>query len=97
MQFLRTVFWVILAIIVVYFAWANPQVAQVNLWGGLAWYPPMWFAMLMSFLAGLLPMALLHRATRWHLRRRLEQANRALVETPAQPPAVPSTTPSGTV
>ncbi|UVO52928.1 hypothetical protein [Sphingomonas sp. SUN039] len=81
MQFLKTIFWVIIAVIVVYFAWANPQVVQVNLWSGLAWFPPMWFAMLTSFLAGLVPMALLYRATRWTLRRRLDSANRALTDT----------------
>lgn len=96
MQFLRTLFWVVLAIVVVYFAWANPQVVQVNLWGGLAWYPPMWFAMLMSFLAGLVPMALLHRATRWHLRRRLDNANRALTDT-YPPPAPASNVPANPV
>ena len=90
MQFLRTIFWVILAVVVAYFAWANPQTAQVNLWGGIAWFPPMWFALLAAFLLGLLPVLVLHRATRWSLRRRLDTANRALAE--SQTATAPVTT-----
>ena len=95
MQFLRTIFWVVVAVVVVYFAWANPHVVQVNLWSGLAWYPPLWFALLTSFLAGLLPMLLLHRTTRWTMRRRLDSANRALTETAVLPSTARDVPPPG--
>lgn len=95
MQFLRTVFWVVLALFVGYFCWANQQRVQVNLWGGIAWYPPLWFAMICAFLVGLVPVAILHRATRWNLRRKLETANRSIVAAPATAPVRSDMAPPG--
>jgi uncharacterized integral membrane protein len=91
MQFLRTLFWVVLAVVAVIFAVNNWSQVTVNLWGGLqadAKLPVLLFA---AFLIGLVPMFILHRATRWSLRRRLESAERSLSElraldTPATDP-----------
>jgi len=99
MQFLRTLFWVVLAVVAVIFAVNNWTQVTVNLWGGLqadAKLPVLLFA---AFLIGLVPMYLLHRATRWSLRRRLESAERSLnelraldppVADPVVPPPVPT-------
>jgi uncharacterized integral membrane protein len=80
MQFLRTLFWVVLAVVAVIFAVNNWNQVTVNLWGGLqadAKLPVLLFA---AFLLGLVPMFILHRATRWSLRRRLDSAERSLAE-----------------
>jgi uncharacterized integral membrane protein len=87
MQFLRTVFWVVLAVIGVIFAMANWTPVTINLWSGLVVDTRLPILLLITFLLGLVPMLVLHRATRWSLRRRLDNANRALTETrsPAEP------------
>lgn len=80
MQFLRTVFWVVLAVVGVIFATANWTPVTVNLWSGMVLDTRLPVLMLVTFLLGLVPMLIVHRATRWSLRRRLDNANRALTE-----------------
>jgi putative membrane protein len=80
MQFLRTLFWVILAVVAVIFAFNNWTQVSVNLWGGLHADAKLPVLLLVAFLIGLLPMFILHRATRWNLKRRLDNAERALAD-----------------
>jgi lipopolysaccharide assembly protein A len=95
MQFLRTVFWVVLAVVIVVFCTNNTHEAKVYLWDQLYWGPPMWAVVLAAFLAGLLPPWIVHRLTRWSLRRKLDTANRTLAEARAMnEPASPSPSPS---
>ncbi len=90
MQFLRTVFWVVLAVVGVIFATANWTPVHVYLWSGLVLDTQLPVLMLLTFLLGLVPMLIIHRATRWNLRRRLDNANRALTEAlPAPAPPAP--------
>ena len=80
MQFLKTLFWVVLAVAAVIFAMRNWTPVTVNLWAGLlidAKLPVLIFG---AFALGFLPTFLLHRATRWRLRRRLESHERALAD-----------------
>lgn len=80
MQFLRTLFWVVLAVVAAIFAFNNWTQVTINLWGGMqadAKLPVLLFA---AFLIGLVPMYVLHRATRWTLRRRIDSAERSLAE-----------------
>jgi lipopolysaccharide assembly protein A len=84
MQFLRTVFWVVLAVVGVVFAFNNSQIVTIALWRDIVVDTPLWMVALIAFLAGLLPTLILYRATKWSLKRRLESANRALFE-PAPP------------
>jgi putative membrane protein len=86
MQFLRTLFWVVLAVVAVIFAVNNWTQVTVNLWGGLQADAKLPVLLLGAFLIGLVPMYLLHRATRWSLRRRLDSAERSLLE--LRPPEV---------
>lgn len=102
MQFLRTVFWVVVAVLGVIFAFNNSQIVTIALWADIVVDTPLWMVALIAFLVGLLPMMVVHRTTRWSLKRRLESANRALVETPVQssavnvpPGAVPIVPPAG--
>ncbi len=93
MQFLRTVFWVVLAVLGVIFAFNNGKSVEVILWSDISIITPLWMVALLSFLVGLLPILILHRATRWNLNRKLEAANRNLSETRAvvEPASVPAT------
>ncbi len=81
MQFLRTVFWVVLAVAGVIFAFNNGQRVDVIFWGDITINTPLWMVALLAFLLGLLPILILHRATRWNLNRKLDAANRTLTET----------------
>lgn len=103
MQFLRTVFWVVLAVLGVIFSFNNWQIVSIRLWGDILVDTPLPILLFVVFMLGLLPVLLLHRATRWRLNRKLDAANRSLTETrivsePArfdniQPGAAPITTP----
>ena len=96
MQFLRTAFWVVLAIIIMIFSFANWTPVTINLWGGLQLDTKLPVLVVVAFLAGSLPFWALHKATRWRLRRKLDTAERALAAvTPTayaqpSPPAPPS-------
>ncbi len=91
MQFLRTVFWVVLAVVGVIFSTANWTRVTVRLWSDMVLDTQLPILMLITFLLGLVPMLIVHRATRWSLRRRLDNANRALTE--ALPPPAPPLAP----
>ena len=95
MQFLKTVFWVLLAIVGVMFAFANSQRVSVALWSEMVVDTPLWMVALIAFLAGFVPMLVLHRTTRWTMRRRLDSANRALTETAVLPSTVRDLPPPG--
>ncbi len=100
MQTIRTILWVLLAIVMVAFIAINWVAVPVNIWPfadgtyhHFNW--PIGFVVLVSFLLGLVPMWLLHRGARWQFNRRigtLENSVRAAsvsvpVNTPAQAPA----------
>ena len=96
MQFLRTVFWVVLAVVGVIFAFNNSGRVNVTLWGDIIVETPLWMVALLSFLIGLLPTLILHRATRWRLGRKLDAAQRTLLEArPVADPVYPSAMPPG--
>ena len=93
MQFLKTLFWVALAVILVLFGSVNWTPVTLKLWGGLEADVKLPVLMLFAFLAGFLPMLVVHRARLWTLRRRLEAHERqaaALAHlTPATSPPLP--------
>ena len=74
MQFLKTLFWVVLAIILVLFARANWTQVTINLWGGLQADVKLPVLVLFTFLLGFLPTFLILRGRIWGLKRRLETA-----------------------
>jgi putative membrane protein len=81
MQFLKTLFWVVLAIVAVIFAmnnWTPP--AKINLWAGLIVEIKLPILIFAAFLIGFLPTFSYYRATRWRMRRRLESTERALAD-----------------
>jgi lipopolysaccharide assembly protein A len=80
MQFLKTLFWVTLAVIAVVFSLNNWAPITINLWNGLQLDTRLPLLMVSSFLLGLVPMLLLHRTTRWRLRRKLETMERSMAD-----------------
>lgn len=93
MQFLRTLFWVVIAVAAVVFATRNWNTVTISLWGGLQADVKLPVLIFGAFLVGLVPPWILHRATRWSLRRRLESTERALSEARGYDPAQPATVP----
>ena len=78
LQFARTLFAVVIAVLVVVFALTNRQPVDVNLWGGLVWSPPLGYLIIAVFLLGWLPAWLLHRYSKWSLGRRINRTEQQL-------------------
>jgi uncharacterized integral membrane protein len=85
MQFLKTLFWVALAVILVLFASENWFAVTLNLWGGLQADVKVPILVIAAFLLGFLPTFFLYQARLWSLRRRYEPLGRpATAPVPAQ-------------
>ena len=92
MQFLKTLFWVVVAVTLVLFAMANWFAVTLNLWGGLQADVKLPILLLLAFLLGFVPTFLVYRARLWALRRRTDGPQQSSV---ANIPAVPAPGPSG--
>jgi len=100
MQFLKTLFWVILAVVAVIFSLGNWTPVTLKLWGDVQVDSKLPVLLFGAFLLGLLPTFVLHRATRWRLKKRLETTERALNDArgvPAAPPEERGPIPPGSV
>jgi hypothetical protein len=82
MSFLKTLFWIVVAVIVALFCFNNWTVVGVNLWSGLILETKLPILLGFFFLIGLLPPLLLWQATRYRLRRR-DMADAGVVVAPA--------------
>jgi uncharacterized integral membrane protein len=82
MNFLRTLFWVVLAVSLAIFANQNWNDVTVNLWGNLQAEIKLPVLLIAIFLIGFLPPFFILRGRLWTLRRRL-----AIAERPAVPPS----------
>ncbi|MGK2910700.1 MAG: LapA family protein [Sphingobium sp.] len=89
MQFLKTAFWVVIAVAIALFCKANWASVPVKLWGDLVADIKLPILMIASFLLGAVPFWIALRATRWRLRKRLDAAERALATVTAAPPPAP--------
>jgi uncharacterized integral membrane protein len=89
MQFLKTLFWIALTVVLVLFAKANWNAVTLKLWGGLEADVKLPVLVLAAFLLGFLPTLIVYRARLWGLKRRLEPAERQVVPAPAAPAPVP--------
>jgi uncharacterized integral membrane protein len=89
MQFLKTLLWVVAAVLLVLFGSANWEAVTVRLWGGLQVDIKLPVLVLLAFLLGFLPTLIVHRAKLWSLKRRLEALERPVANTPfpVAPPA----------
>ncbi|WHO40558.1 LapA family protein [Sphingobium sp. AP49] len=104
MQFLRTAFWVVIAVALAFFCMANYVPVTVRLWGDMVMETKLPVLLIGAFLLGAMPFWIMARATRWRMKRRLESTERALVAAtasttvsaapvPAPVPAVAEPTP----
>lgn len=94
MQFLKTLFWVVLTVAAVVFAMRNWVPVTVSLWGGLLVEAKLPVLLYGAFLLGLLPMLGWASATRWRLRRRIDSQERALADIKAATEMPPVVTPA---
>jgi lipopolysaccharide assembly protein A len=88
MQFLKTLFWVLVAVIVALFASRNWGDVTLNLWGDIQADIKIPLLLLVVFLLGFLPTWLILRARIWSLKRRVEALDRSRVEPVAAQPLV---------
>jgi len=88
MRFLSTLFWVLLAVIVVLFSSRNWNDVTLNLWGDIQADVKIPVLLLVMFLIGFLPPWLVMRARVWSHRRRLEAIKRQQSATSPERPAV---------
>lgn len=79
MQFLRTAFWVVIAVALAFFCMANYVPVTVRLWGDMVMETKLPVLVIGAFLLGALPFWIMARATRWRMKRKLESTERALV------------------
>jgi len=91
MRTVRTIFWVLITALLVAFIAMNWHNSDVNIWpqegGYLHFSWPVGIIAFVFFLLGLTPMWLLHRISRWSMRRKLDSAERALASVkPSYPP-----------
>ena len=97
MQFLRTLFWVLLAGVAVAFAFNNWTTVPLRLWGGLIADVNLPLLLGLAFAAGFLPMLLAAKASRWRWRQRvngLERTVADLTRPSLTPPPVPAPAPA---
>ena len=76
MQFLKTLFWVLIAVVVALFASRNWSDVTLNLWGDIQADIKLPVLLLVVFLIGFLPTWLILRARIWSHRRRIEAMER---------------------
>ena len=76
MQFLKTLLWVLIAVVVVLFATRNWSDATLNLWGDIQADIKLPVLLLVVFLLGFLPTWLTMRARIWSYSRRIDAMER---------------------
>jgi len=79
MQFLKTLFWVLVAVLVVLFAVRNWTPVTLNLWTDIQAETKLPMLVFVGFLIGWLPTWLMMRARLWTMKRRLEALDRQRV------------------
>ena len=95
MAIVRTIFWVLLAVVLVLFAITNWQTVNVRIWNSLILETRLPALVIGAFLLGLVPMWALYRTQRWRMKRRIAglEATIARPNTVAGIPAAPATEP----
>lgn len=83
MQFLKILFWCLLAFIAAVFTFGNWTTVSIQLFGDLVMEINLPLLLLLTFLLGFLPTLIYQHVIRWRLRQRLSAAERALVSTRA--------------
>jgi putative membrane protein len=87
MQFLKTLFWMVLAVSLAIFATRNWRDVTIDLWGPLAADIKLPLLMAVMVVLGWLPTWLILRSRLWHARRKLQLLERPVVAPVAPAPA----------
>ena len=85
MNFLKTLFWVVIAVSLAIFANRNWNDVTLALWGNIQAEVKLPFLLLVIFLAGFLPPYFIMRGRVWRLKRKLLIAERPLPQPAAMP------------
>jgi hypothetical protein len=80
MQFLKILFWCLLAFVAAVFTLGNWTTVPIKLWGGLIAEVNLPLLLFVTFLIGLVPTMLYYNAIRWRLRNRLATSERTLAD-----------------
>ncbi|WEK00774.1 MAG: hypothetical protein P0Y59_03500 [Candidatus Sphingomonas phytovorans] len=80
MQFLKILFWCLLAFVAAVFTLGNWTTVPLKLWGGLIAEVNLPLLLFITFLIGLVPTMLYYNAIRWRLRNRLATSERTLAD-----------------
>ena len=96
MSFLKTLFWIVVAVIVALFCFNNWTVVDVTLWNGLILETKLPLLLAVFFLLGLVPPLLLWQAARYRLRRRIA-GETGVAATPLAPVATEPMGPAGPI
>ena len=93
MQFLKTLFWVVIAVSLALLARGNWQDVTLNLWDDIQVDIKLPVLIALMFLLGWLPTYLIYRARVWKLRQRLDNLERqqAIVRPAPQADEAPAT------
>lgn len=83
MHFLRTLFWVIVAVAMLIFAVQNNESTTINLWGGLQADIKKWLLALGPLVIGFLPTWIIGRISLWRQRKAASAAAQRAMEAPA--------------
>jgi len=84
MQFLKILFWFLLAFVAALFTYGNWTSIQISLWSGLIADVNLPLLLLVTFTLGFLPTYLYLGTVRWRLRQRLAACERLLADHRAQ-------------
>lgn len=94
MHFLKTLFWVVLAVIAVIFSLRNWVPVPINLWAGLTADVKLPVLLVIGVLIGFLPTYAIHRTRLWRLHRRIDTLERSALQAPIAPAPVATTAPA---
>jgi uncharacterized integral membrane protein len=88
LRFLKTLFWIAVAVLVTLFAAKNWRDVTISLWGNLEADVKIPVLLVVMYLIGLVPAVLVYRAKLWRLNNRVTAAQRnreaAVAEEPEQ-------------
>jgi len=85
MHFLKTLFWVLVAVLTVIFSLRNWVPVSINLWSGFTAAVKLPILILAGILIGFLPTYTVHRTKMWRMKRRLDTIERNTLTAPPPP------------
>ena len=91
MQIVRTIVWVLLLFSLLAFSFFNWKPVEVQIWSNLVVETKLPALVIVSFLLGLVPMWLLHRASKWRAKRRIAALETATHKMASPTPATTTT------